>query len=143
MSTDEIDGDVYSKFVHKNWTFDANVSGKWQHHDKDDLTSRQVFKDIMFDNKHYDEVIRNSISENGCLKRSDFQWISLRATYRNDSRVIQHSVSFNRNAMPVLKSSSMLIFHQMCSLFLRRWNMRVILINRHINFILFQELTVL
>lgn len=110
LADNKINGDVYSKFVYKRWTFDANASARWGHRDRYSATQQQTFRNIEYGGTPVDEVTRTSSAGPDCLQRSNSQWASLRATYQNDVSYIQHMVSFGRSGMPVDRSGSMVSF---------------------------------
>lgn len=107
---DNADGDVYSKFVYNNWTFDANASAGWGHQNRYMARMEQTYRDFNFGGQHFDEVTRMSESGNDYLKRTNTQWASLRATFRNDSRFIRHMISFGRSAVPVERNGMQVSF---------------------------------
>lgn len=110
LADDKISGDLYSKFVYKKWTIDANASAAWGHSGRYDATTDQTFRDIVYDGNHYDEVVRNSIAGKDYLTRTNSQWASIRAVYRNDVSYVQHTISFGRNATPIVRNGSLVTF---------------------------------
>lgn len=112
LAADKIDGDVYSKFVYKKWTFDANASAEWSHLGRNRTVQEQTFRDIEYGGRHFDEVTRRAVEGNDYLQRTNSQWASFRATYRNDVSYIQHTVSFGRNATPADRSGSLVSFSE-------------------------------
>ncbi|MDE7116327.1 MAG: hypothetical protein K2O56_07875, partial [Muribaculaceae bacterium] len=48
FANDRINSDVYSKFVYRKWTFDANASAGWDHAGRNSTTQRQVFRDLEY-----------------------------------------------------------------------------------------------
>lgn len=109
---DAINGDIYSKFVYREWTFDVNIGVNWSHSDWDKDITKQTFRDVNFNGNHYDEIIRNSVSGHDYLERNNSQWSSLRAVYKNDNSYIQHTFSFSRYATPKLYNGSDVTFSQ-------------------------------
>ena len=103
-------GDVYSKFVYDKWTFDANASAGWGHQNRYPALSEQTYRDFDYGGRHFDEVKRKSESGNDYLKRTNSQWASLRATYRNDISFIQHMISFGRSSVPVERNGLLVSF---------------------------------
>lgn len=110
MNDDYLHGSLYSKFSHRNWTFDANASGsgKWGSHDKG--TMEETFSDFSYGGKHYGELTRRSETDR-FRQRDNRQNAGLRAVYeREGSMYISHSVTFSRNGMPVRESRSTVEF---------------------------------
>lgn len=93
-------GGVYSKFVHKKWTFDVNGggSGRWENHIRANSTA--TFRDIWYNATRYDEIKRESASGDGYNSRSNGEWTSLRAAYQKENIYLQHTLTFNRSANP-------------------------------------------
>ena len=112
LAENMISGNVYSKFVYKNWTFDASANASWTHEDRSRSTQEQIFRDIRYSGRHYDEVTRHSINGTGRLERDNNQWASIRATYRNDACYIQHTASFSRFGTPVSRNGSLVSFSE-------------------------------
>lgn len=110
LADNKASGDVYSKFVYKKWTFDADASADWTHQNRYETTETQSFRDIMFRGQHYDEITRQSNAGSNYLQRANSQWTSLRATYRGEKSYIQHTVSFGRNGMPVTRNGQKVTF---------------------------------
>ncbi|MBD5311915.1 MAG: hypothetical protein HDS13_07140 [Bacteroides sp.] len=110
LATDGINGDIYSKFVYKKWLFDASVGVNWSHLDQYNSISDQTFRNVNFNNNHYDKIIRNSVSGHDYLERNNSQWSSLRVVYNSDNSYIQHQFSFGRQATPALHDGSDVTF---------------------------------
>lgn len=110
LADNRVSGDVYSKFVYKKWTFDASASAEWSHLGRYHTGQTQTFRDIMYGGNHYDEVTRRSVAGNDYLQRTNNQWTSFRATYRNDVSYVQHQISFGRSAMPIVRNGSEVAF---------------------------------
>ncbi len=110
LADNKVCGDVYSKFVYKKWTFDASASAEWSHLGRYHTGQTQTFRDIMYGGNHYDEVTRRSVAGNDYLQRTNNQWTSFRATYRNDVSYVQHQISFGRSAMPIVRNGSEVAF---------------------------------
>lgn len=110
LADNRVSGDVYSKFVYKKWTFDASASAEWSHLGRYHTEQTQTFRDIMYGGNHYDEVTRRSVAGNDYLQRTNNQWTSFRATYRNDVSYVQHQISFGRSAMPIVRNGSEVVF---------------------------------
>ncbi len=110
LADNKVSGDVYSKFVYKKWTFDASASAAWSHQGRYRTEQTQTFKDIMYGGRHYDVVTRRSVAGNDYLQRTNDQWTSFRATYRNDVSYVQHQISFGRSAMPIVRNGSEVAF---------------------------------
>ena len=103
-------GDIYSKFVYKKWTFDANVSASVTHLDRCRSVEEQTFGDVMYNGTRYGEIVRNSVSGDDYLMRSNSQWASVRATYKTENSYVQHKVNFGRYALPVDENGSQVRF---------------------------------
>lgn len=110
FATDKVNGRIYSKFVYKKWTFDANATADWSHsgHYKSIVT--QTFKDIEYGREHFDEVTRASVSGSDYLQRSNSQSASFRATYNKNGKYIRHKISFGRNSTPINRNGSFVTF---------------------------------
>lgn len=106
LAGNSIEAGVYSKFVYGNWTFDANGSGEWTHNNHNPSYRTQTFRDINYMGSHFDQIIRQSESDNDFLRRTNTQWASFRASYMRDKTYIQHSISFGRIANPEYRNSS-------------------------------------
>lgn len=100
VNTDRGNGILYSKFVNKNWTFDANVSGSLSHNDKYKSYNVETFRDIYVGDRHFDVITRTSRSGGNYLKQTNSQSATFRAAYETKTAEIIHSVSFNRTATP-------------------------------------------
>lgn len=110
LADDKINGDIYSKFVYKKWTFDADASADWTHQNRYETVTSQSFRDIRFEGKHYDEITRQANAGSDYLQRANSQWASFRATYRGEKSYIQHMVSFGRNGMPITRNGQQVTF---------------------------------
>ena len=111
LNVDRLDGTLYSKFVYKDWTFDANAGSLISYNGHTYGSSRhEVFRDVDFGGRHYDVIDRYSASCDGAVERGNSQWTTLRASYRTDATVIVHSVSFFRSATPTDRDVSMVTF---------------------------------
>ena len=100
LNADRGNGLLYSKFVNKNWTFDANVSGSLSYNDKYKSYNAETFRDISVGDRHFDAVTRTSQSGANYLKQNNSQSATFRAAYESKKTEIIHSVSFNRTATP-------------------------------------------
>lgn len=111
LADDNINGDVYSKFEYKKWTFAANASAEWGHLGRNNTTQEQTFRDIEYGGRHIDEVVRKSVAGNDYLKRTNSQWASFIAAYNHkDVGYIQHAISFGRTAVPIARDGSLVSF---------------------------------
>lgn len=106
LAENRIDGDIYSKFVYKKLTFDANASADWRHQTRHSSFNRQTFRDFQYGGVNYDEVTRTVVSDDDYLRNTNSQWASLRATLQNDNSIVQHTVSFGRQATPEMSVGS-------------------------------------
>lgn len=111
LSYDGINGNIYSKFAYRKWIFDANVSAGMSHNNNYREHTRQTYRDVMFQGKHYDELDR-IVNTDSYLNLSNSQYASLRATLNLDNVYIQHSASFYREGQPRLRSVSTLSMPQ-------------------------------
>lgn len=110
LGTDCVDGDVYSKFVYKKWTFDANASGSMSHNDKYRSFVEETYRDFYIGDRHIDELTRTATSGSDYLKKGNSQWASLRAAYRTDNVDISHNIAFYRTATPFMRDVSEVTF---------------------------------
>lgn len=110
LSTDLAEGTVYSKFVYKKWTFDANADILYIKQKRDPGTSESIFKDFVYDGVHYDKVSRLLNKADEINKTNDAQWASIRAVYKNDAVYIQNMISFGRSHTPEMHSMEYLSF---------------------------------
>ena len=106
LSIDRADGILYSKFVNKNWTFDANATGSITHNDNYTSYNVETFRDISVGDRHLDAVTRTSRSGANYLQQSNSQSATFRAAYETKDIEIIHSVSYNRTATPLERNSS-------------------------------------
>ncbi len=109
FAPDVADADAYSKFVYRKWTFDANVSGSWEYNDRYSALSTQTYRDVNYGGRHFDEVTR-TLSTLGYTSRSNSQWASIRAAYKADDAIVQHTLSFNRSGQPLTRNRSQVSF---------------------------------
>lgn len=110
LTDNRINGDVYSKFVYKKMTFDANASALWSHADRDVSTQQQTFRDFDYGGRHFDQVVRTASGGVDYLRRNNQQWASLRATYKSDASYVQHQITFAREATPIERNASQVAF---------------------------------
>ncbi len=110
LAHDLIAGNLFSRFVYKKWTFDAFASSHWNHNDRYTTNRQSEFRDVEFQGRHYDEIIRNTLTGNDYLSRSNSQFASLTASYNSANSYIQHAVTFGREAIPINRYSSTVSF---------------------------------
>lgn len=110
LSSDQISGNLYSKFTIGKWTFDASASSSWSHRDKNHATEMQTFRDVEFNGNHYDELTRTTMSDGHYLRLNNSQWASIRASRQSDNSYIQHSMSFSRDRTPRSRSAATVSF---------------------------------
>lgn len=106
LNSDRGNGILYSKFVKKNWTFDANASGSITHNNKYCRYNTETFRDIFIGEQHFDEITRTIQSGSNYLRQSNSQSVSFRAAYETKTTEIIHSVSFNRTGNPFTRDIS-------------------------------------
>lgn len=112
LNIDRGDGILYSKFVNKNWTFDANATGSITHNDNYNSYNIETFRDISVGDRHVDAVTRTSQSGANYLQQSNSQSATFRAAYETKDIEIIHSVSFNRMATPLERDLSSVNYSQ-------------------------------
>ncbi len=112
LNIDRGDGILYSKFVNKNWTFDANATGSITHNDNYNSYNIETFRDISVGDRHVDAVTRTSQSGANYLQQSNSQPATFRAAYETKDIEIIHSVSFNRTATPLERDLSSVNYSQ-------------------------------
>lgn len=112
LNIDRGDGILYSKFVNKNWTFDANATGSITHNDNYNSYNIETFRDISVGDRHVDAVTRTSQSGANYLQQSNSQSATFRAAYETKDIEIIHSVSFNRTATPLERDLSSVNYSQ-------------------------------
>lgn len=93
------DARIYSKFAYKKMTFDLNVGGSMSHSDNYIESGRYIFRDIYFQGRHLDEVIKSTGLSNS-LQLDNQQWINFRAAYSSGNTYITHSFGFGRFGYP-------------------------------------------
>lgn len=101
LDNDDIEGFLFSRFVHKKWTFDAYGGANWSHSDHNPGYTNSIFKDIDFNGTHYAEINRSLVNGEDYLRKSNQQVASLTASYQNEKSTIQHQVSFGRTGTPI------------------------------------------
>lgn len=106
LNIDSGEGILYSKFVNKNWTFDANVTGSITHNNNYNSYNVETFRDISVGDRHFDAVSRTSQSGADYLKQSNSQAAAFRAAYETKDIEIIHSISYNRTGNPITRDLS-------------------------------------
>lgn len=106
LNIDRGEGILYSKFVNKDWTFDANATGTITHNNRYSDCYTETFRDIYIGDKHFDEITRTTRSGDGYLRQSNSQTVSFRASYETKTTEIIHSLSFNRTGNPLTRDLS-------------------------------------
>lgn len=112
LNIDRGDGILYSKFVNKKWTFDANATGSIAHNDNYNSYNVETFHDISIGDRHLDAVTRTSQSGANYLQQSNSQSATFRAAYETKDIEIIHSVSYNRTATPCKRDLSSVNYSQ-------------------------------
>lgn len=105
LSSDKVEGSVFSRFVYQKWTFDAYAVSNWTYGKHMLSSSETTFRDVDFNGSHYDEITRCWAIDD-CLARDNSQYASLTANYRAEKAFIQHQISFGRAANPVTRQAS-------------------------------------
>jgi hypothetical protein len=105
LSSDKIEGNIFSRFVYQKWTFDAFAASNWSHGTHMLSSSATTLWDVDFNGSHYDEITRRWAVDD-YLARDNSQYASLTANYRTNRAFIQHQVSFGRSANPIMRQSS-------------------------------------
>lgn len=112
LNIDHGEGILYSKFVNKNWTFDANATGRITHNDNYNSNNVETFRDIYVGDRHLDAITRTSQSGANYLQQSNSQSASFRAAYETKDIEVIHSVSYNRTAIPLERDLSSVNYSQ-------------------------------
>ena len=112
LNIDRGDGILYSKFVNKKWTFDANATGSIIHNDNYNSYNVETFRDISIGDRHLDAVTRTSQSGANYLQQNNSQSATFRAAYETKDIEIIHSVSFKRTATPLERDLSSVNYSQ-------------------------------
>ncbi|HJE39853.1 MAG TPA: outer membrane beta-barrel family protein [Candidatus Amulumruptor caecigallinarius] len=103
LADDKIEGNVFSRFAYKKWTFDAYVESEWIHEGRNKTDQTATYRDVEFDGRHYDAITRTSVIGDDYLSRNNSQYASFLASYRTDSAYVQHAITFGRTAMPLTR----------------------------------------
>lgn len=106
LNIDRGDGILYSKFVYKNWTFDANAAGSISHNDNYKGHKVETFRDIFVGNRHFDAITRTTQSGENYLQQSNIQSAAFRASYDTQNTQIIHSISYRRTGNPLTRDLS-------------------------------------
>lgn len=110
LSHEYVGGSVYEKFNYRKWMFDANVSasGSWDRKSKSFFN--ETFRDFIFDSRKID-FLERSKSTDYTHRRENSQMATFRASYADESgKILRHTISFNRLAAPVDRSSGQMLF---------------------------------
>ena len=99
LSDDFVGGGLFSRFVYKNWQFDATASGGGFFFNRKPESTSETFRDVDFLGRHYDEVTRTTSTDH-YRQRSDNQDATFRFVYQKENVYIHHSVAFTRFAQP-------------------------------------------
>lgn len=106
LSSDNIEGSVFSRFVCRKWTIDAFAASGWEHSGRNNSSTTSTFRDVDFAGEHHDEIERKSVIDDDYLRRGNSQFASLTASYRDDKAFVQHAATFGRRANPVTRYGS-------------------------------------
>lgn len=101
---------LYSKFVKKNWTFDANATGTLSLNKKYHSYSEETFRDINIGNRHFDEITRTTKSGDNYLRQGNRQTASFRAIYQTNTAQVSHTISYFRSGNPKTRNLSTVNF---------------------------------
>ena len=112
LNIDRGEGILYSKFVNKNWTFDANATGSITHNNNYNSYNVETFRDVFVGDRHLDAVTRTSQSGANYLQQSNSQSATFRAAYETNDIEIIHSISYNRTATPLERDLSSVNYSQ-------------------------------
>lgn len=99
LNNDRAQGGVYSKFSHRDWTFDASVSGRGNWESQDRNMTRETFRDIDYGGVRIGDLVRTSRTERS-RGRDNSQSAGLRATYHRGNATLSHTLSYGREAQP-------------------------------------------
>lgn len=105
LSSDKIEGNVFSRFVYQKWTFDAYAGSDRGRSKRYRSSSATTLRDADFNGSHYDEITRRWAVDD-YLARDNSQYASLTANYRTKKVFVQHQVSFGREANPLTRQAS-------------------------------------
>ncbi len=105
LSSDKIEGSVFSRFVYQKWTFDAYAVSNWTHGKNMLSSSETTFRDVNFNGSHFDDITRDWKIDD-YLARDNSQYASLTANYRTKKTFLQHQLSFGRADNPVTRQAS-------------------------------------
>ncbi len=114
LADDRVSANAYSKFAYKKMFFDANVGADWTHLGRCPAMQSQTFRDVDYDGQGYDELIRSSKGGKDYLQRTNSQWASVRASYDSENSYVQHTLSFGRDATPLMTGISDVAFSASC-----------------------------
>ena len=109
LADNDFSTDVFSRFVYKKMTFDANVSGGYNFLNRNPYSTVSTYRDLDFLGRHYDEIVRSSATDY-VKNRLNAQSALLRAVWQTNTSYVQHQVSFNRVAQPVQNSAAHVSF---------------------------------
>lgn len=102
-------GSLYSKFIYKNMTFDANAGGAASRDTKQKSQVKETFRDFNYDGLHIDLLDRTSTTDK-YLNKYNGEWASLRAVYSKKDVYVSHTIAYNRSATPDNHSTSTVDF---------------------------------
>jgi hypothetical protein len=101
LNDDFLSGNLYQKYVYKKWSFDASVSswGMWLGKYRD--SKQELFSNINVNGSDIDELTRSSYT-NDFTGKKNAQLASARAIFQGSNYYIMHTISFDRDGMPVI-----------------------------------------
>ncbi len=108
--TNNLNGNVFSRFVYKKWTFDAYGSASITRAVRNPATNISTYRGVEFEGNHFDEITRRATEGIDYLSRNNQQYASILAAFRNDFAYVQHKLSFFRSADPLKRNLSIVDF---------------------------------
>ena len=110
LSFDTGTGRLYSKFAYKKMTYALSAGTIFTHNDNIGESSWQQFKDITYDGRHYESIVKSTQSLDDNLAKSNNQWVNFQAVYSVEKILMQHTLSFNRRSQPVYNTAGTVSF---------------------------------
>lgn len=99
-----------SKFVYKDMTYTANVSGGYDRDHRSSTSNTKTYRDIYYGGTRYDEISRNELSGASATRNNKFQ-AAVNAYYnRKDRTYISHTLLYSWNQNPNSFSSGKMYY---------------------------------